>query len=109
VLLGQDGIAPSAKHGALMIECSTLPPLVARELHEQLRKRSIGFVDCPLTRGPKEAMSGQLNGLMGGEDQAYRERAVSVVSAFCERVFQFGGLGKGYAAKLINNFLSFST
>lgn len=107
VLFGADGLVHGARGGLLVLECSTLLPEAGREFAARLCRAGIGFVDAPVTRGPAEAVAGRLNALVGGE-AADVERAKAVLASFCERVFTFGPVGAGYAAKLVNNFLAFS-
>ena len=107
VLLGNQGIVHSTRPDILVIECSTLMPLNAIEFSDELRHSHISFVDAPVTRGPSEAVLGKLNALLAGSPDAI-SRARPVLSSFCESIFEFGSLGQGYAAKLINNFLAFS-
>jgi 3-hydroxyisobutyrate dehydrogenase-like beta-hydroxyacid dehydrogenase len=107
VLFGPQGIAAANKPGLLVIECSTLTPDAARDFAQRLAPHGISFVDAPLTRGPNEALQGKLNTLVGGDAPAV-QRALPVLAAFCEKTFEFGATGNGYAAKLISNFLAFS-
>ena len=107
VLFGPQGVCSGARHGLLVIECSTLRPDVGQRLAAALDERGIHFVDAPVTRGPAEAVQGRLNALVGGSAAAV-DRAEPVLRAFCEQVFRFGAAGQGYAAKLVNNFLAFS-
>jgi 3-hydroxyisobutyrate dehydrogenase-like beta-hydroxyacid dehydrogenase len=107
VLFGDNGVTQSGRPGLLVIECSTLMPQAARDFQAELAEYHIAFVDAPVTRGPREALAGTLNALVGGEPEAV-ERAVPVLQAFCEQVFRLGACGQGYAAKLISNFLAFS-
>lgn len=106
-LVGANGVLAGGRSGLLVIECSTLMPAVAEDLADRLKPAHIDFVDAPVTRGPREAMEGRLNALAGGDPVAV-ERAQAVLGAFCERCFRMGGVGSGYAAKLVNNYLAFS-
>jgi 3-hydroxyisobutyrate dehydrogenase-like beta-hydroxyacid dehydrogenase len=106
-LLGPQGVLQGAHPGLLVIESSTLLPAAALEFAAGLRDAGIAFVDAPVTRGPREAMEGRLNAIAGGAARDV-ERAGPVLRAYCERVFHMGGTGSGYAAKLVNNFLSFA-
>lgn len=107
VLFGPQGVLAGARRGLLVIECSTLLPQAARDFAQRLSAAGVDFVDAPVTRGPAEAVAGRLNALLGGSPEAVA-RAKNVLAAFCERCFEFGASGQGYAAKLINNFLAFN-
>ena len=106
-LVGAGGVLAGARPGLLVIESSTLRPDVAVALAARLGEAHVQFVDAPVTRGPREAMEGKLNALVGGAPEAVA-RALPLLAAYCERSFAMGPVGSGYAAKLVNNFLAFS-
>lgn len=105
VLFADDGIAAGASPGLTVVDCSTLTPHAGRDFAARLARREIGFVGAPVTRGPSEALRGELNMLAGGASRDV-ERVRPVVSAFCATILRTGDAGSGYAAKLVNNFLS---
>ncbi|RJF98646.1 NAD(P)-dependent oxidoreductase [Noviherbaspirillum saxi] len=105
VLFDADGAAGAAR-GLLVIDCSTSLPDASRDFAKRLQQQGHAFVDAPVTGGPAEAMNGQLLGLVGGEPETI-ERARPLLTAFCESLQVFGGIGCGHAAKLINNGLGF--
>ncbi|MES2972482.1 MAG: NAD(P)-dependent oxidoreductase [Pseudomonadota bacterium] len=111
VLFGSGGITQGALHRSrqdlLVIECSTLTPAAAVSFDGRLGQAGIAFADAPVTRGPREAVAGTLNALLGGRP-GHAGRASQVLGAFCEKIFTFGAPGQGYAAKLVSNFLAFS-
>lgn len=111
VLFGDGGVAQGAAQratsGLLVVECSTLMPAAAVDFDRRLALASVAFVDAPVTRGPREAVAGTLNALLGGRP-GHAARASEVLSAFCEKIFRFDAPGQGYAAKLVSNFLAFS-
>lgn len=106
-LLGARSVLAGARAGLLVIESSTLRPDVAAALATPLGAAGVQFVDAPVTRGPREAMEGKLNALVGGAPDAVAS-ALPLLAAYCERSFVMGPLGSGYAAKLVNNYLAFS-
>lgn len=108
VLTGPRGVAAAGAKGLLVIESSTLTPAAAVELEARLAADGIDFVDAPVTRGPNEALAGRLAALVGGRPGAV-DRAEPILRAYCEKVFRFGTAGCGYSAKLINNFLAFTS
>ena len=106
-LFGPGGVIESGRSGLLVIESSTLTPADALAFSARLKEQGMDLVDAPVTRGPREAMEGRLNALIGGDERAV-QRALPVLSAFCERSFVLGDTGSGYAAKLVSNFIAFS-
>lgn len=108
VLFGQGGICLADRPGLCVVECSTLTPATGQLFAERLSKFGMHFVDAPLTGGPREAITGELQALVGGSFEAAVTRSQEVLGAFCRQQYRFPGVGNGYAAKLVNNFLAFS-
>lgn len=108
VLFDEQGFAAAARPGSLVIDCSTLTPAAGRAIAKSLADAQLAFVDAPVTGGPNEALAGRLHALTGGGNADNVARAWTVLSAFCDQHYAFGGPGQGYAAKLINNFLAFN-
>src|SRR4249919_3540396 len=46
-----DEVAPNAKKGALLIDCSTIDVASAREVGEELKNLGFDFVDAPVSGG----------------------------------------------------------
>jgi 3-hydroxyisobutyrate dehydrogenase len=88
--------------GTLVIECSTLSHDWVLELAAQAQRRSMRYIDCPVTGLPDMAAAGELTLLVGAasEDLA---RAHPVLDAFSKQTVHFGAVGAGTAYKLMIN------
>lgn len=104
VLLGPDGAANGAAHGALVIDMSTIAPAAARKIGAALRARGLAFLDAPVTGGDVGAREGTLSILVGGE-AADLERARDVLGAMGRRITHCGPLGAGQTVKAANQVL----
>jgi 3-hydroxyisobutyrate dehydrogenase len=102
VVAGQ--ILPHARSGLMVIDCSTADPRSTRMLHEACTAAGVGFVDAPLSGGPKGAAEGRLLVMAGGAARDV-ERAMPVLEAMARRVVRCGGPGAGHVVKLVNNML----
>lgn len=89
----------------LWIDCTTSKPEISLNLAEQLQAKGIGFVDAPVTRGPKDAEAGRLVSLVGGDSKNY-ELAYPIISCYSESILHLGPVGSGLRTKLINNFIT---
>src|ERR1700734_2394911 len=67
VWLGKDGVAATARAGALAIECSTVSYKHALDLARELRGRGLVYIDSPVTGLPDAAAAGKLTMLVGAE------------------------------------------
>ncbi|MDH2433754.1 NAD(P)-dependent oxidoreductase [Pokkaliibacter sp. MBI-7] len=97
-------ILPQARSGSLVIDTSTSHPDTSRALAKALAERQIGFVDAPVSGGPKGAASGTLSMVLGGSD-ADIERAQPVLEAVSAKRTCIGPVGAGHITKIANNLL----
>jgi 3-hydroxyisobutyrate dehydrogenase len=101
VVLGPDGVASTLPAGAVLVDCSTASPSLARELAKELAEKGRLFVDAPVSGGSEGAERGTLTVFVGGSDEAVA-LAMPVVQAFGARITHLGPAGSGQAAKAVN-------
>ena len=99
-----DDVAPNAKPGTLLIDCSTIDVTSAREVGEGLGKLGFDFLDAPVSGGIAAAASGSLTLMVGGSDAQF-ERARPFLEPMAKAVIHAGELGAGQAAKICNNMI----
>ena len=99
-----DDVAPNAKPGTLLIDCSTIDVQSAREVGEGLQKLGFDFLDAPVSGGIAAAAGGSLTFMVGGSDQQF-ERARPFLDPMAKSVIHAGDLGAGQAAKICNNMI----
>ena len=99
-----DDIAPNAKAGTLLIDCSTIDVTSAREVGEGLAKLGFDFLDAPVSGGIAAAAGGALTFMVGGTDAQF-ERARPFIEPMAKAVIHAGELGAGQAAKICNNMI----
>ena len=99
-----DDVAPNAKKGALLIDCSTIDVASAREVGEGLIKLGFEFVDAPVSGGIAAAAGGSLTFMVGGTNDAF-EKARPILEPMAKAVIHAGALGAGQAAKICNNMI----
>jgi 3-hydroxyisobutyrate dehydrogenase-like beta-hydroxyacid dehydrogenase len=106
IVNGPDGLAAAGKP-LLIVDCSTSDPSSTMRLAAELAPRGITLIDAPLSRTPKDAAEGNLDVMVGGEDEVVA-RARPVIDCFARRVVHTGPTGSGHAMKLLNNFVAMS-
>jgi 3-hydroxyisobutyrate dehydrogenase-like beta-hydroxyacid dehydrogenase len=104
VWLGGDGIAQTARPGAIAIECSTVSYQHALSLGEALKSTGLIYLDCPVTGLPAAAASGQLALLVGATADDL-ETARPYLEPIGATIRHFGAVGAGTVYKLINNLM----
>lgn len=103
-VLGENGIAFGARPGSTVIDMSTSPPALARELADELAGNDVAFLDAPVSGGPTGAEAGTLAIMVGGERPVF-DRWEGLLGAMGGRVEYVGGHGAGQTVKLCNNLM----
>jgi len=106
VVEGSDGVFAGIAAGSTIIDLSTNSPTVVRRLAKEAAKRSLGFLDAPVSGGIRGARKGTLAVMVGG-DKATFERHRPLFESIGDKIFHVGDVGTGNVAKLINNTLCF--
>ncbi len=106
VVAGPDGIFAGAAAGTTIVDLSTNAPSVVRRLAGEAARRSLGFLDAPVSGGVRGARKGTLAVMVGG-DVATFERLRPLLQSIGEKIFHLGPVGAGNVAKLVNNTLCF--
>lgn len=101
VILGEEGIARTARPGSVVVDMSTISPRVTREIAGDLQARGIEMLDAPVSGGEKGAVEGTLSIMAGGKRDVF-ERCRPVFEAMGKRLVYCGGHGQGQMVKLCN-------
>lgn len=101
VYLTTDGVIRSTKRGAWMIDLTTSSAELARDIHDAAEVEDKHAFDCPVTGGQQGAQAGTLT-LIAGATEEEIAPVRPLLETFSERIFCFGGPGKGQTAKLCN-------
>jgi 3-hydroxyisobutyrate dehydrogenase len=97
-------ILPSAKRGALFIDCSTIDVTSARAAHALAAERGIAALDAPVSGGVGGAKAATLTFMVGGAADAFA-RGKPILERMGKRVVHCGDAGNGQAAKICNNMI----
>ena len=106
VYRGSDGLLAGARSENVLVDSSTVPPVVIRGLAADARSAGAGLLDAPVSGSVALAGSGGLTIMVGGEARDL-ERARPVLDALAKTVFHMGPLGSGAAMKLAVNAVIF--
>jgi 3-hydroxyisobutyrate dehydrogenase len=88
-------------------DLSTNSPQTVRQLHAELAKRKIQFLDAPVSGGPKGAQTGKLAIWVGG-DHAVFSKYEHLLKQIGDQPYYVGPIGAGTVAKLAHNAASFT-
>lgn len=97
-------ILAHARPGQTVVDMSTSPPRLARELARQLAAKGVDFADAPVARTREAAQSGTLSIMVGGEAGVV-ERIRPYLAYMGSDITHCGPAGSGQVVKLINNMI----
>ena len=101
---GEAGILAQAKPGALLIDCSTIAPEVAREVAAAALDKGLRMIDAPVSGGTAGAAGGTLTFMVGGA-AADLASARPYLEQMGKNIFHAGPSGSGQTVKICNNML----
>ena len=101
---GAHGLLQSEATGRLLVNMSTVSPGVSQEMAELSRTHGHAYLDAPVSGSVKQAESGQLAIMVGGEEEAFK-RAEPLFAHLGKLALRVGPTGAGNTAKLAMNTL----
>lgn len=104
VALGPDGIRGGAHEGLVVVDMSTISPLVTREIAEALEATGVKMMDAPISGGEKGAVEGTLSIMVGGDQETF-ESVRPVFDVLGKTITHVGPVGAGGFTKLANQTL----
>ena len=104
VLTGEDGVLEGVKEGALIVDMSTISPVVTEELSEKTRERGASMLDAPVSGGDVGAIEGTLSIMVGGSEEDFG-RALPLFEVMGGTVTHVGPVGTGQVVKAANQIV----
>jgi len=103
-VLGEHGVIEGARKGMVLIDMSSIAPLVSRELAGTLAGIGVDMLDAPVSGGQPKAIDGTMSVMVGGP-QAVFDRCFPVMKAMAGSVVRTGDIGAGNITKLANQVI----
>ena len=104
VVLGEAGVIEGAAKGSVVIDMSSIAPLVSREIAARLAEKGIEMLDAPVSGGEPKAIEGTLSVMVGGKKETF-DKCLPVMKAMASSVVLVGSAGAGNVAKLANQII----
>lgn len=104
VVLGENGIIDGAKKGAVVIDMSSIAPLISREVAQKLAEKGVEMLDAPVSGGEPKAIDGTLSVMVGGKKEVF-DKCYDVMKAVAGSVVLTGEIGAGNVTKLANQII----
>lgn len=104
VVLGENGVIEGAKPGTIVVDMSSIAPLVSREIAAKLAEKDVEMLDAPVSGGEPKAIDGTLSVMVGGK-QAVFDKCYPILKAMAGSVVLTGDIGAGNVTKLANQII----
>jgi 2-hydroxy-3-oxopropionate reductase len=101
VVAGEGGVLEGIRSGALLIDMSSISPVVTRRLEEMVRGKGASMLDAPVSGGDVGAINGTLSIMVGGEATDF-DRAMPLFQAMGKTIVHVGASGAGQVTKAAN-------
>ncbi len=104
VVLGEGGVIEGVQSGSVLIDMSSIAPLVSQEVSAELEKKDVVMLDAPVSGGEPKAVDGTLAFMVGGPEKTFNEMK-DVLEIMGGSVTLVGEIGSGNTTKLANQVI----
>ena len=104
VLAGEDGVLEGIGEGSLLVDMSTISPVVTKELAEKVAERGASMLDAPVSGGQPGAEEGSLSIMVGGSEEDF-ERMRPLFDVMGSAATHVGPVGTGQVVKACNQIV----
>lgn len=108
ICLRQDGLLENSTRGQFIVDTSTTPVGLTRDLAAKFAQRGVTFVDAPVARTRAAAEEGTLSVMVGAEERVFAQ-LLPLIETFASDVTLCGTVGCGQVVKILNNMVLFET
>ena len=103
-VLGEDGVLDGAKAGTILIDMSSIAPLVSKEVGGKLAEKGVEMLDAPVSGGEPKAVDGTLSIMVGGKKKVFEE-VEDILKVMGASAVLVGDIGSGNTTKLANQII----
>src|ERR1700682_2710779 len=103
-VLGPGGVLEGASKGSVVVDMSSISPVVAQKVGAACAAKGIGFLDAPVSGGEPKAIDGTLAIMVGGEAGVF-EKVKPILEKMGSSVLLTGPVGAGNVTKLANQIM----
>ncbi|MDT9719016.1 2-hydroxy-3-oxopropionate reductase [Paenibacillus sp. ClWae2A] len=104
VITGEQGVLAGANKGSIVIDMSSISPVVSKELAQLVSQSGLYMLDAPVSGGESKAIDGTLAIMVGGNEMIF-ESVKEVLQVVGQDVTRVGDNGSGATAKLANQII----
>ena len=106
VCVGQASLLTYMKPATYVIDLSTTPVALARDIAQRFQAKGVNYIDAPVARTRAAAEEGKLLVMVGCKESLFA-RIKPLFEPFATDIVRCGVVGAGQAMKIINNMILF--
>ena len=103
-VLGPEGALEGAKAGAIIVDMSSISPIVAQKVGVACAAKGVQFLDAPVSGGEPKAIDGTLAIMVGGKQEVF-DKVLPLFQAMGSSATLTGPIGAGNVTKLANQMM----
>jgi 2-hydroxy-3-oxopropionate reductase len=103
-VLGEHGVLQGASKGSILIDMSSIAPLVSREIAAEVEKKGVEMLDAPVSGGEPKAIDGTLSIMVGGKKEVF-DKVEDILKVMGASAVLVGEVGSGNTTKLANQII----
>ena len=104
VVTGENGVLEGVTEGTLLVDMSTISPVVTEKLAQKAREMGASMLDAPVSGGETGAEAGTLSIMVGGSQEDF-ERAKPLFDVMGKTIVRVGESGTGQVVKACNQIV----
>ena len=104
VVLGANGVLEGAKPGLILVDMSSIAPLVSQEVAAEAKKKGVEMLDAPVSGGEPKAIDGTLSIMVGGKQEIF-DQVEDMLKVMGASAVLVGDIGSGNTTKLANQII----
>ena len=103
VVLGKEGVIEGVHAGQVLIDMSSIAPLVSQEIAKKLYEKNVEMLDAPVSGGQEKAQLGTLAIMVGGKEEVFK-KCKDILKVMGKSTL-VGDIGAGQTTKLVNQVI----
>ena len=103
-ILAPEGVLQGAEKGSVIIDMSSIAPLVTQRIAARAAEAAVDMLDAPVSGGEPGAVAGTLAIMVGGKQEVF-DRCLPILDVMGRSVVRVGEVGAGNTVKLANQII----
>ena len=104
VLTGEDGVLQTVRPGSIIIDMSSISPVVAKKMYNAAAEKEVEMLDAPVSGGEPKAIDGTMSIMVGGKPEVF-ESVKDILLSMGGSAVLMGEIGSGNITKLANQIM----